>query len=164
MQYQHLVFEEFARTLVPQRRRVLGAQRLRRHRSIRRSSPSSRHAVFRLGHSMLTGDDRSVFDFQVVPDPATATTAPDQQLGLITAFLNPLEFAASGPTAGAGDRRHRARLDPRRSGNEIDEFVTDAVRNNLLGTATRPGGPQHRARPRHRPSALNAARRALLPT
>ena len=42
MQYQHLVFEEFARKVQPQRRRIPCPERVRCRRSIRRSSPSSR--------------------------------------------------------------------------------------------------------------------------
>ena len=66
----------------------------------------------------------------VVADPLHPTN--DQQLGLIAAFLNPLAFAASGPTpeeaVGA-----IVRGVTRTVGNEIDEFVTEALRNNLVG-------------------------------
>jgi hypothetical protein len=70
-------------------------------------------------------------------DPAfnpllTDPTNPDSQLGLIAAFLNPLAFASSGVTA---DQAAGAiiRGVTRQVGNEIDEFVTEALRNNLLG-------------------------------
>ena len=88
------------------------------------------HTVYRFGHSMLTETvDRYDADFNVIgADPNN----PDQQMGLIAAFLNPLAFAASGPTpeeaAGAIVRGLTRQL-----GNEIDEFVTEALRNNLLG-------------------------------
>src|SRR5262249_40355788 len=64
------------------------------------------HQVYRFGHSMLTETvDRFDPNFNVVADP---NGPPDQQLGLIAAFLNPLAYAASGPTpaeaAGAGVR------------------------------------------------------------
>ena len=59
-------------------------------------------------------------------------TARTNDIGLIEAFLNPLAFAAGGPTpaeaAGAIVRGMTNQV-----GNEIDEFVTDALRNNLLG-------------------------------
>src|SRR5262249_55736888 len=55
-----------------------------------------------------------------------------QQLGLIAAFLNPLQFAASGPTPEEATGAIVRGL-TRQVGNEIDEFVTEAVRNNLLG-------------------------------
>ena len=47
----------------------------------------------------------------------------------------------------------------RQVGNEIDEFVTEAVRNNLLGLPLDLAGHQHRARPRHRHSALERGAR-----
>ena len=56
----------------------------------------------------------------------------DQQIGLIAAFLNPLEFVASGADADAAAGAI-VRGTTRQLGNEIDEFVTEALRNNLLG-------------------------------
>jgi hypothetical protein len=160
MQYQHLVFEEFARTLVPSVDEFLAPNGY--DVTIDPSIFAEfAHAVFRLGHSMLPETiDRLSFDFQVVPDPATATTAPDQQLGLIGAFLNPLEFAASGPTADQATGAIVRGL-TREPGNEIDEFVTDAVRNNLLGTPLDLAALNiARGRDTGLPS-LNAARRAF---
>jgi hypothetical protein len=83
MQYQHLVFEEFARTLVPSVDEFLAPNGY--DTTIDPSIFAEfAHAVFRLGHSMLPETiDRLSFDFHVVPDPATAAAAPDQQLGLI---------------------------------------------------------------------------------
>src|SRR5262249_26893720 len=130
MQYQHLVFEEFARTLVPAVDEFLAPNGC--DTTIDPSIFAEfAHAVFRLGHSMLVETiDRFDPNFNVV---AADPTQPDQQLGLIAAFLNPLEFAASGPTpeqaVGA-----IVRGVTRTVGNEIDEFITDALRNNLLGT------------------------------
>ena len=47
----------------------------------------------------------------------------------------------------------------RQVGNEIDEFVTEALRNNLLGLPLDLAAHQHRARPRHRhPVAERGAR------
>ena len=63
---------------------------------------------------------------------ATESADPDQQLGLIAAFLNPLAFAASGPTPEEATGAI-VRGVTRQTGNEIDEFVTEALRNNLLG-------------------------------
>src|SRR5262249_20131593 len=85
-----------------------------------------------LRHSMLTETvDRFDPNFNVVADPNGP--APDQQLGLIAAFLNPLAYAASGPTP-AQATGAIVRGVTREVGNEIDEFVTEALRNNLLGT------------------------------
>src|SRR5262245_58561783 len=96
MQYQHLVFEEFARTLVPAVDEFLAPNGY--DTTIDPSVFAEfAHAVFRLGHSMLTETiDRFDPNFNLVnQDPNNPF---DDQLGLIRAFLNPLEFAASGPT------------------------------------------------------------------
>ena len=55
-----------------------------------------------------------------------------EQMGLIEAFLNPLAYAAreTDPGVAAGEI---VRGMTRQVGNEIDEFVTEALRNNLLG-------------------------------
>ena len=79
------------------------------------------HTVYRFGHSMLTETvDRYDAEFNA------------DHIGLIQAFLNPTEFTAGGVTpdeaAGAIVRGMT-----RQVGNEIDEFVTEALRNNLLG-------------------------------
>ncbi len=129
MQYQHLVFEEFARTIQPQIDEFLAPNGY--DTSINPAILAEfAHVVYRFGHSMLTETvDRFDPDFNPVSgDPAN----PDQQLGLIAAFLNPLAFAGSGATA---DEAAGAiiRGVTRQLGNEIDEFVTEALRNNLLG-------------------------------
>ncbi len=120
MQYQHLVFEEFARTISPQIDIFLAPNGYDTQ-----VDPSIvaefAHTVYRFGHSMMLETiDRL--------DPNFASS----EIGLIAAFLNPLEFANSGPTpdeaAGA-----IVRGVTRQVGNEIDEFVTEALRNNLVG-------------------------------
>src|SRR5216117_1585661 len=117
MQYQHLVFEEFARTIQPNVDVFIDFDSTINPAIVAEFA----HTVFRFGHSMLTETiDRL--------DPNFVSS----DIGLIQAFLNPLAFAASGPTpeqaAGAIVRGLT-----RQVGNEIDEFVTEAVRNNLLG-------------------------------
>ena len=77
-----------------------------------------------------TSVDRFDVDFNVIGDPNSAD--PDQQLGLIAAFLNPLAYAASGVTPEDATSAI-VRGMTRQAGNEIDEFVTEALRNNLLG-------------------------------
>ncbi|MBI6954404.1 peroxidase family protein [Pseudomonas sp. CCOS 191] len=129
MQYQHLVFEEFARTLQPQIDEFLAPNGY--DTSINPAILAEfAHVVYRFGHSMLTETvDRFDPAFNpILSDPDN----PDQQLGLIAAFLNPLAFAGSGATA---DEAAGAiiRGVTRQLGNEIDEFVTEALRNNLLG-------------------------------
>jgi Ca2+-binding RTX toxin-like protein len=122
MQYQHLVFEEFARTVQPEVN-VFAGYNAEVDPSI---VAEFAHTVYRFGHSMLTETiDRYDPDFSLVGSDT-------QQLGLIAAFLNPLEFVDSGNTqAEAAGAIVRGMT--RQVGNEIDEFVTDALRNNLLG-------------------------------
>jgi len=129
MQYQHLVFEEFARTIQPQIDEFLAPNGY--DTSINPAILAEfAHVVYRFGHSMLT---ETVDRFDPSFNPVSADPDnPDQQLGLIAAFLNPLAFAGSGATA---DEAAGAiiRGVTRQLGNEIDEFVTEALRNNLLG-------------------------------
>ncbi|WP_137819718.1 peroxidase family protein [Pseudomonas sp. 2FG] len=126
MQYQHLVFEEFARKVQPQVD-VFLAEGQGYDSTINPAIVAEfAHVVYRFGHSLLPDTiDRFDADFSLVG----ADTA---QIGLIEAFLNPLEFTASGATPGEAAGAI-IRGVTRQVGNEIDEFVTDAVRNNLLG-------------------------------
>ncbi len=120
MQYQHLVFEEFARTMQPNVDPFLAPNGY--DTTIDPSILAEfAHAVFRLGHSMLVETiDRLECNFA------------SSEIGLITAFLNPLAFADSGPTPEEATGAIVRGL-TRQVGNAIDEFVTEAVRNNLLG-------------------------------
>ena len=121
MQYQHLVFEEFARTIQPNIDIFTGPTQVFDVNIDPSIVAEFAHVVYRFGHSMLTETiDRLDADFV------------NSDIGLITAFLNPLAFANGGATpdeaAGAIIRGVT-----RQSGNEIDEFVTEALRNNLVG-------------------------------
>jgi Ca2+-binding RTX toxin-like protein len=71
-------------------------------------------AVFRLGHSMLTET------FNVI-DPATG-----QPLRLLDAFINPVKYQELGPQSLALGLTTTL-------GNEVDEFVTPALQQSLLG-------------------------------
>ena len=151
MQYQHLVFEEFARTIQPNDRRVLRADPGLR----RRPQSGDRRRVRAHGLSLRPLDaDRDGRPLRrrtstVVGDPLHPTN--DQQLGLIAAFLNPLAFAASGPT-------------PEEATGAIVRGVTRTGRQRdrrvrHRGAAQQPARPaarsrraQHRARPRRRHS------------
>ena len=121
MQYQHLVFEEFARKIQPSINVFIVPDGFETD-----VDPSIvaefAHTVYRFGHSMLTETiDR--FDSGFAPD----------HIGLIQGFLNPVEFDANGSLSdiiAAGDI---IRGMTRQEGNHIDEFVTSALRNNLLG-------------------------------
>jgi len=122
MQYQHLVFEEFARKVQPNINVFLVPDGF--DTTIDPSIVAEfAHVVYRFGHSMLT---ESIDRF----DPAFLAN----DIGLIEGFLNPTAFngvggaIADGIAAGAIVRGMT-----RQVGNEIDEFVTTALRNNLLG-------------------------------
>ena len=128
MEYQHLVFEEFGRKMVPAIRPF--------HVYSPDINPAIEaefaHAVYRFGHSMLDDDVAR-----------TATKADgskvENNLPLLTAFLNPPEYfdnkvdtahpvytpeeAAGAIVMGSSDQ----------TGNELDEFVVETLRNNLLG-------------------------------
>ena len=118
MQYQHLAFEEFARKVSPEVNIFAGYST-----NINPAIMAEfAHVVYRFGHSMLTETvDR--IDVNGVSTP----------IGLIQAFLNPVEFEASS----TGDARQDAAVIVRgmakQVGNELDEFVTGALRNNLVG-------------------------------
>ena len=121
MQYQHLVFEEFARKVQPMIDVFLAPEGF--DTAINPAIVAEfAHTVYRFGHSMLT---ETVDRF----DPNFSSS----DIGLIEAFLNPLEFDDDGaltPDEAAGAI---VRGMTRQAGNEIDEFVTEALRNNLLG-------------------------------
>jgi Ca2+-binding RTX toxin-like protein len=122
MQYQHLVFEEFARKIQPNINVFLVPDGFDTT-----MDPSIvaefAHVVYRFGHSMLTETiDRFDPNFQA------------SDIGLIEGFLNPTAF--NGVAGGIADEVAAGAIIrgmTRQAGNEIDEFVTSALRNNLLG-------------------------------
>ncbi|MCC6890688.1 MAG: hypothetical protein IT536_19360 [Hyphomicrobiales bacterium] len=129
MQYQHLVFEEFARKVQPQVDIFFAATQVYDTSIDPAIVAEFAHTVYRFGHSLLPETiDRFDADFNLVNGDV-------EQIGLIEAFLNPLEFTAS--SGGAGDDATATgniiRGVTRQIGNEIDEFVSETVRNNLLG-------------------------------
>src|SRR5262249_36621757 len=130
MQYQHLVFEEFARTVQPLVDPFFAPTQVYDTEIDASIVAEFAHTVYRFGHSMLLETiDRFDPDFNVVADP---NGPADQQIGLIAAFLNPLAFAASGPTPEEATSAI-VRGVTRQVGNEIDEMITEALRTNLLG-------------------------------
>src|SRR5262249_44213549 len=114
----HLVFEEFARTIHP------GIDGFRDFDPTINPAIVAEFAntVFRFGHSML---DETVNRL----DPNFVNS----DIGLIQAFLNPLAFNENGTLTPEQAAGNIFRGINREVGNEIDEFVTEAVRNNLLG-------------------------------
>lgn len=123
MQYQHLVFEEFARRVQPNIDPFIFTNSADLDPAI---LAEFAHAVYRFGHSMLTDTvDRLENDLTTVNGDAG-------QIGLIEAFLNPIEFSASGvDDAAAAEVIIRGMS--RQVGNEIDEFIVESLRNNLVG-------------------------------
>ncbi len=119
MVYQHLVFEEFARLVSPDVDPFVFSNTVDIDPAI---VAEFAHVVYRFGHSMLTETvDRLSADGQTY-----------DSIGLIDAFLNPLAFAASGSDSDAAAGAILRGMS-RQVGNEIDEFLTDALRNNLVG-------------------------------
>jgi Ca2+-binding RTX toxin-like protein len=121
MEYQHLVFEEFARKVQPQVNLFAGYDVNIDPAIVAEFA----HVVYRFGHSMLT---------ETVA--RKTPTGADYDVGLIPAFLNPLAFddgpgATTLPPAQAAGGIVRGMT--RQVGNELDEFVTGALRNNLVG-------------------------------
>ena len=122
MQYQHLVFEEFARKIQPNINVFLVPDGF--DTTIDPSIVAEfAHVVYRFGHSMLTESiDR--FDPSFTPN----------DISLIEGFLNPTAFnGVDGSIADGIAAGEIIRGMTRQVGNEIDEFVTTALRNNLLG-------------------------------
>ena len=125
-QYQHLVFEEFARKVSPNIH-LFGNNDINLDPAI---TAEFAHAVYRFGHSML---NENVNRYEVGADGTPVLDVDGNpvlnEIGLIEAFLNPLEFASRGANATAeivlGSVNQVA--------NEVDEFVTGALRNNLVG-------------------------------
>ncbi|WP_244408216.1 peroxidase family protein [Roseomonas fluvialis] len=122
MQYQHLVFEEFARKVQPDIDVFMVQPNVELNPQI---FAEFAHVVYRFGHSMLNE----------TVDRVTEDGNSDASMTLFDAFLNPLAFndldgQAVNAEVGAGAiiRGMTGQV-----GNEIDEFVTDALRNNLLG-------------------------------
>ena len=121
MEYQHLVFEEFARKMQPLINPFLGGIT-----SIDPAiSAEFAHTVYRLGHSMLPEVVGRINDNGSVND-----------VRLLNAFLNPGTYNEGGtetPLTAAQAAGAIVRGTSRQIGNELDEFVTASVRNTLVG-------------------------------
>jgi Ca2+-binding RTX toxin-like protein len=123
MQYQHLVFEEFGRKVQPLVNPFAGFAP-----SIDPAITAEfAHAVYRFGHSML---NETVDRF--------AADGTDLSANLFDVFLNPPRFfdgvdPDNDPEAAKKAAGSIVRGSTRQIGNEIDEFVTEALRNQLLG-------------------------------
>lgn len=119
MEYQHLVFEEFARKMQPDVDAFLFEPDPNINPAI---FAEFANVVYRFGHSMLNE----------TVDRVGADGTPNHK-SLFEAFLNPIVYDEGGTltheqAAGAILRGMSAQV-----GNEIDEFVTNTLRNQLLG-------------------------------
>ncbi|WP_434684985.1 peroxidase family protein [Pseudanabaena minima] len=123
MQYQHMVFEEFARRIQP----MIDPFVFNNSPEIDPSIVAEfAHTVYRFGHSMLTGTvDR------LDNNLSTVNGEPDQKT-LLAAFLNPQAYIESGADI-ATINANLVRGLTRDVGNGIDEFIVDDLRSNLLG-------------------------------
>ena len=120
MQYQHLVFEEFARKVNPAVDLFVFNPTMDINPAI---FAEFAHVVYRFGHSMLNETvDRLAADGQTNDD-----------IELFDAFLNPVEFTKDGTLTAEQAAGEIIRGMTRQRGNEIDEFVTDVLRNRLVG-------------------------------
>ena len=119
MEYQHLVFEEFGRTIQPSINAFSG------YDSTINAAISAEfaHSVYRFGHSMLVADVARY----------TAAGTPDD-IALFDAFLNPPSWLDGGTYATAAEAAGAVfRGGVAQQGSEIDEFVVEALRSQLLG-------------------------------
>ena len=123
MQYQHMVFEEFARRIQPMIDPFVFTNTAEIDASI---LAEFAHTVYRFGHSMLSDTvDRLENDL-------TTVNGDTVQVSLIDAFLNPGEYLAGGADF-AAIQGALFRGMSRDVGSEIDEFIIPALRSNLLG-------------------------------
>ena len=121
MEYQHLVFEEFARKMQPDVDAFLFEPDPDINPAI---FAEFAHVIYRFGHSMLNE----------TVDRVDADGVP-RGLTLFDAFLNPIAFNHDGSSTVSSDEAAGAiiRGMSGQVGNEIDEFVTDVLRNQLTG-------------------------------
>jgi Ca2+-binding RTX toxin-like protein len=123
MQYQHMVFEEFARRVQPFVDPFIFTNSVEIDPAI---LSEFAHTVYRFGHTMLNGTvDRLGNDL----NPINGAT---EQEALLAAFLNPVAYAAGGADA-ATINADLVRGLSRDVGNAIDEFIVGDLRNSLLG-------------------------------
>ena len=117
MEYQHLVFGEFARRIQPAVPAFAGYDQTLN--SVITSEFAN--AVYRFGHSMLNETvTRKATQIDAGTDPA-----------LLDVFLNPDAFTSAADAAASAGGVATGMNGQK--GNQIDEFVTEALRNNLLG-------------------------------
>lgn len=121
MEYQHIVFEEFGRKVQPAIQPFVGY-----HADLDPAVKAEfAHAVYRFGHSMLT-------------ETISRTNADgsDNSISLLDGFLNPPSYTDGGSAGLLTSEQAAGSIVMGMSdqvGNELDEFVTETLRSNLLG-------------------------------
>ncbi|MFM2105929.1 MAG: hypothetical protein RL338_961 [Chloroflexota bacterium] len=116
-EYQHLVFDTFVRRIEPTIHPFFGYDQ-----NVQPDITAEfANAVYRFGHSMLNETIRR-----------RDANGNDRTISLFEGFLNPASFMAGYQSAGSA-AASVARGSAWQIGNEIDEFVTGALRNNLVG-------------------------------
>ena len=123
MEYQHIVFEDFARKIQPGINpfNVFTQSDTGINPAIHAEFA---HATYRFGHSMLTDTvDRKT------------NSGADISVPLLDAFLNPPAYYANGDSTMTPEQAAGAIAMGMTDqvGAELDEFVTDTLRNNVLG-------------------------------
>ncbi|MDJ0377454.1 peroxidase family protein [Cryobacterium sp. PH31-L1] len=121
MEYQHLVFEEFGRKVQP------AIQPFHVYHTDLNPAVKAEfaHAVYRFGHSMLTETIAR-----------TNENGSGNDISLLKGFLNPIAYTDGGSAGQLTSEQAAGSVIMGMSdqvGNELDEFVTDTLRNNLLG-------------------------------
>ncbi|KRB24080.1 hypothetical protein ASD99_29460 [Mesorhizobium sp. Root695] len=115
MEYQHTAVDQYARNVTPNIQEFVG------YSSSVNSAVSLEYsqAAFRFGHSTL----RETID---TIDPTHGLTGKIMGYALKEAFLSPEKYADIGPAAIALGMTHQQM-------NEVDEFITPALNQGLLG-------------------------------
>ena len=126
MEYQHMIFAEFARKVSP------GIQGFIAYDPSVNAGISAEFAdaVYRLGHSMLA-ETIDTASGQLVNGTLENLTTTYHQL--YDAFTNPVAFSQIQTTAGVTNAGQVVTGMSMQVGNEIDQWVTDTLRNKLLG-------------------------------
>ena len=139
MEYQHLVFEEFARKIQPALN-VFEPFAFAQTDINPAVTAEFAHSVYRFGHSMLTetisrrNEDGPGADG--IWGNSDDTRGSQNDISLLEGFLNPPEYTDGGPAGPLTSEEAAGSIVMGMSdqvGNELDEFVTDTLRNKLLG-------------------------------
>ncbi|WP_180987447.1 peroxidase family protein [Arthrobacter sp. AFG20] len=139
MEYQHLVFEEFARKVQPAINpfEPFAFTQTELNPAVKAEFA---HAVYRFGHSMLTETISRRNEDGAGPNATFGdsddTKGSQNDISLLDGFLNPPEYTDGGPAGPLTSEEAAGSIImgmADQAGNELDEFVTDTLRNNLLG-------------------------------